>query len=268
MKTTKSIFVALFLLSSIISEAVDDLSYTQNFINKYKFIVLKESQRSKIPAAIIMSQAILESGWGRSSLAIKANNYFGIKCHNDWVGDTYSEYDDDFQNGELVASCFRKYESIEVSFSDYSKRITTKGWYKFLFDLPKNDYVKWAEGLKKAGYASRKDYARKLISIIEQYHLYQLDNELEVRTGRIASTAPLKKKQKIVPNYRKYKTKTYPGKHQSAPAHHSKWKRTVLMNTKRNAIRRIGRGVKDSPASPANMRMYYMKHRSVSSIRE
>jgi len=265
MKTTRNVFVALFLLSNIVSKAVDDLSYTQNFINKYKSIVLRESQKSNIPASIIMSQAILESGWGRSSLAIKANNYFAIKCHDDWVGDTYSEYDDDVRNGKLVPSCFRKYESIEVSFSDYSKRITTKGWYKFLFDLPKNDYVQWAKGLKKAGYASRKDYAQKLISIIEQYQLYKLDDELEIVTSGKISTV---KKERKAPNYRKYNPAKHPKKNRPVPAKHSKWKGTVLMNTKRSRIRKIGKGMKDGPGSPFNMRMYYIKKRSRSIIRE
>ncbi len=267
MKTVKRTFVAMFLLSSFISKAVDDLSYTQNFINKYKTIVLKESRRSDIPAAIIMAQAILESGWGRSSLAVKANNFFGIKCHNDWTGDTYSEYDDDFRNGELVASCFRKYESVEVSFADYSKRITTKRWYKFLFDIPKNDYVEWAKGLKKAGYASRKDYAKKIISIIRQYQLYKLDNELEVRLG---TTVPVAKKEqkKIVPNYRKYMTKPYVPKHPSMPEKHSQQNKIILMSDRKGIVRKIGNGIKGSQGSPSNMRMYYVKRRSVVSIRE
>ena len=266
MKTIKRTFVAIFLLSSIISKAVDDLSYTQNFINKYKTIVLKESRRSDIPAAIIMAQAILESGWGRSSLAVKANNFFGIKCHNDWVGDTYSEYDDDFRNGELVASCFRKYESVEVSFADYSKRITTKGWYKFLFDLPKNDYVKWAKGLKKAGYASRKDYAKKIINIIRQYQLYELDNELEVRMG---TTVPLRKEQKKkVPNYRIYKARPYAPKHRSTPEKHSEQNKIILLSDRKGIVRKIGNGIKSGSGSPSNMRMYYVKRRSAVSIRE
>ena len=45
----------------------------------------------------------------------------------------------------------------------------------FLFKLNKRNYVKWAKGLKKAGYATDPKYADKLISIIERYELWKLD---------------------------------------------------------------------------------------------
>ena len=46
--------------------------------------------------------------------------------------------------------------------------------YNFLFKLNKKNYVKWAKGLKKAGYATDPKYADKLISIIERYELMEI----------------------------------------------------------------------------------------------
>ena len=46
-----------------------------------------------------------------------------------------------------------------------------------LLNVPKkSDYKAWAHGLKKAGYATDKDYAEKLIYIIEEMELYQYDD--------------------------------------------------------------------------------------------
>ena len=54
------------------------------YIEKYKNIAMREMNDYGIPASITLAQGILESGVGKSELAVKANNHFGIKCHNDW----------------------------------------------------------------------------------------------------------------------------------------------------------------------------------------
>ena len=98
-----------------------------------------------IPASITLAQGILESGNGKSFLASKSNNHFGIKCHTNWQGERV--YYDDDKKGE----CFRKYQYATTSFRDHSTFLSRRKRYAFLFDYPKNDYKKWAKGLKKAG---------------------------------------------------------------------------------------------------------------------
>ena len=122
----------------------------------------------KIPASITLSQGILESGNGESRLATKGNNHFGIKCHG-WQGQEI--YADDDEENE----CFRKYRKVEDSFRDHSIFLKKNGRYSFLFELDLNDYVGWAHGLKKAGYATSPNYAEKLISLIEKYDLSRFD---------------------------------------------------------------------------------------------
>ncbi len=147
-----------------------DVEYDkEGYIKEYKNIAVQEMKRTGIPASITLAQGILESSYGRSMLARKANNHFGIKCHSSWDGPTVRK-DDDKKN-----ECFRKYERPQKSFIDHSDFLTTRPRYSFLFDYDKTAYKKWARGLKRAGYATNPDYADELISIIEKYNLDKYD---------------------------------------------------------------------------------------------
>ena len=142
---------------------------THWYVNTYSKISIDEMQKFGIPASITMAQGILESNSGKGSLALKSNNHFGIKCHKGWKGKKV--YHDDDAKGE----CFRKYKNPNKSYRDHSIFLESRDRYNFLFKLNKRNYVKWAKGLKKAGYATDPKYADKLISIIERYELWKLD---------------------------------------------------------------------------------------------
>ena len=139
---------------------------TLDYIEKY---AVNEMHKYKIPASITLAQGVLESGSGRSELASKSNNHFGIKCHTTWKGDRV--YHDDDEKGE----CFRKYVYVETSYNDHSLFLTQRKRYAFLFDYDIKDYEKWAYGLRKAGYATDKKYPEKLLRIIEDYELHRFD---------------------------------------------------------------------------------------------
>lgn len=160
----------------------------QEYIKNYKDIAIVEMQRYKIPASITLAQAILESGSGKGSLAVKANNHFGIKCHVGWQGDSVEHDDDD--KGE----CFRKYARVEESFEDHSQFLVNRPRYAFLFQLASDDYKGWAEGLKTAGYATDPKYPAKLISLIERYKLYQYDQEA---LGKEVTQTPITEKNEV-----------------------------------------------------------------------
>lgn len=166
----KKLFVALVLvLSPILMTASADDSAQLKYIEKYAPIAVSEMKRTGVPASITLAQGLLESGSGRSSLAVRGNNHFGIKCHNDWQGRTM--YHDDDARGE----CFRVYDDAGESFRDHSDFLRFRDRYKFLFDLKPTDYKGWAYGLKKAGYATDPSYAEKLIRNIENFQLYRYD---------------------------------------------------------------------------------------------
>lgn len=141
--------------------------YTKDYIEKYKEIAIKEMKRTNIPASITLAQAILESSSGESSLASKFNNHFGIKCKNDWKGET--TYKDDDKKNE----CFRAYPNAESSFIDHSNFLKNRTNYASLFELDPVDDTAWAYGLKKAGYATERDYPQRLLKIIDDYELAQ-----------------------------------------------------------------------------------------------
>ncbi len=140
----------------------------ENYIDLYAEIAMEQMVQYKIPASITLAQGILESGAGSGELTRKANNHFGIKCHN-WKGARV--YHDDDAKGE----CFRKYSTAKFSFQDHSLFLTGRSRYLSLFKLGKDDYKSWAKGLQKAGYATDTKYPKKLISLIERYKLYNYD---------------------------------------------------------------------------------------------
>jgi LysM repeat protein len=137
------------------------------YIETWKMVALQKMFDHGIPASITLAQGILESGSGNSTLAKKANNHFGIKCHG-WDGKGYTMDDDEKDE------CFRKYDRAEDSFEDHSLFLKKKR-YAALFELDITDYKGWAKGLKKAGYATSPQYADRLIKIIEDTELYTLD---------------------------------------------------------------------------------------------
>ncbi len=162
----------LFLAASILVATVllrGDITPQQRYVNRYASLAVTEMYRSGVPASITLSQGLLESRYGLSALAAEGHNHFGIKCHNDWKGKTMAVDDD--AKGE----CFRVYDADIESFRDHSDFLRYRDRYKFLFDFPVTDYKAWANGLKKAGYATDPAYPAKLIKLIEDYDLSRFD---------------------------------------------------------------------------------------------
>jgi len=172
------IFILIILFSSGCKVARTPQKQTTSYISQdrksyiinYKDIAIREMKRCGIPASITLAQAMLESDNGNSTLARKANNHFGIKCHKGWSGGKI--YHDDDRKGE----CFRTYNTVYDSYRDHSDFIVNGTRYQFLFDHHKSDYKAWAKGLQKAGYATSNTYANLLIKIIEDNQLYIFDN--------------------------------------------------------------------------------------------
>ncbi len=180
----KRTILTLSLFLSLAAMAQNGRKMTRSeYIDTYKELAMREMVTYGIPASITLAQGILESGDGNSTLARKANNHFGIKCH-DWKGKSI-KYDDDARN-----ECFRKYKSVLQSYEDHSEFLSTRSRYAFLFEYGKDDYKTWAKGLKKAGYATSPTYSKALIKLIEENELYVYDKEVLAKGGTTGKTKP------------------------------------------------------------------------------
>lgn len=165
-----SLFLLFLTFNTIYAQKTTPKNNYDQYIENFKSIAINKMQEYKIPASITLAQGLLESGSGKSDLAVNANNHFGIKCHKEWTGMTYTMDDD--EKGE----CFRKYASAEESFNDHSQFLITRPRYANLFTLDILDYKGWAYGLKSAGYATNPRYAEMLIKIIEEHQLFLFDS--------------------------------------------------------------------------------------------
>src|SRR5258708_4095908 len=109
-----NIFLFLFLSGAAFSLPTVTYVTPVDYIDEFKEAAIKEMQRYSVPASITLGQAILESNYGNSDLAKNANNHFGIKCHKEWTGATYTMDDDESDE------CFRKYDNVVESYADHS----------------------------------------------------------------------------------------------------------------------------------------------------
>lgn len=157
------------LILSSVGYGQPPMSITKLYISRFANEAIDQMIEYKIPASIILAQAILESKSGHSFLARKSNNHFGIKCHVEWGGDTVCK------NDENANECFRRYNKIKDSYTDHSLFLRSRPRYSGLFKLAITDYKGWCYGLKNYGYATYTCYTEELLGIIEKYQLYALD---------------------------------------------------------------------------------------------
>ena len=164
-----SLLLVLSVTSTALGASQRKVPAYEKYIKQYSSLAIQHQKKYRIPASITLAQGLLESGAGRSELARKSNNHFGIKCHSDWRGGRV--YHDDDLRGE----CFRKYKNPEQSYEDHARFLVDRPRYASLFRLKVTDYKGWARGLQKCGYATDRAYANRLIKLIEDYDLYRYD---------------------------------------------------------------------------------------------
>lgn len=142
---------------------------TEDYVSRFHSIAQTEMRKYGIPASISLAQGLIESRAGSSKLAVNNNNHFGIKCFSrncrrghctNFTDDTHKDF-------------FRKFKNPWESWRAHSQLLAS-GRYTRLKKHGR-DYRKWAYGLKSVGYATDRNYAEKLIGIIERYELYKYD---------------------------------------------------------------------------------------------
>ena len=155
-------------------------SENMTFIENISEGAISNYNKYGILPSITMAQAILESGWGNSELAVIHNNLFGIKADLRWNGAVATIVTSENYNDYTVAN-FRKYDSINESIEDHGKFLYENSRYAEYGLFDGKDYKAQAQALEDAGYSTVKNengesiYADKLISLIEKYSLMQYD---------------------------------------------------------------------------------------------
>ncbi|MEG1502122.1 MAG: glucosaminidase domain-containing protein [Synergistaceae bacterium] len=124
-----------------------------------------------IPASLVLSQLILETGWGNSSVAKNANNYFGVKGKGS--AGSYKGY--------------RKYNSMEESFNDYAKNLLNSGYYK-TDGLSSTDFKGWIGSIAET-YAPNQGYESKVTQLANSYNLTQYDQAISTTASAAADAA-------------------------------------------------------------------------------
>jgi flagellum-specific peptidoglycan hydrolase FlgJ len=142
----------------------------RQYIEHFSETAVGEMDKFGIPASISMAQAIIESRSGTSTLATRNNNHFGVKCFSKTCPEGHcNNFTDDHHK-----DFFRKYPGPWESWREHSQFLM-KNSYRRLLKHGKN-YRAWAVGLREIGYATDPTYDKKLISVIERYDLYKLDD--------------------------------------------------------------------------------------------
>ena len=155
-----------------------------NIMTKSEFIptiaplVVAENQRRGNPlfSSVVIAQAICESGWGQSKIMMKANAIFGIKATSDWKGKVYNANTQECYDGVSytnITACFRAYDNLQESISDYFDLITKLERYRkaTVAETP----LECITAIKNGGYATSPTYINTIMSIINSNDLTKYD---------------------------------------------------------------------------------------------
>ena len=158
-----------------IAKESNQFATTQQFINKVAPIALEMAEKYDLYPSVMIAQAILETGSGKSELAELANNYYGIK--GTYKGNSVYKLSPEEVKGTIIqqSSRFRVYPSLRASVEDNGKRLRlgpntdseANFWnpnhYKGTWVENTFTYRDATQALVDAGYATDSSYATSMI---------------------------------------------------------------------------------------------------------
>ena len=122
-----------------------------------------------------IAQAIVESGWGKSGLASKYHNYFGLKCGSSWKGKSVNmATKEEYEVGTLtnIRDNFRAYDSMEAGIKGYFDFINTSRYANLKGVKSPEEYVRL---IKADGYATSSKYVDNIMRVIRDNKLTRFD---------------------------------------------------------------------------------------------
>lgn len=148
------------------------------FISTIAPLVQAENKKRGNPlfSSVVIAQAICESGWGQSKIMMKANAIFGIKATSNWKGKVYNANTQECYDGVSytnITACFRAYDNLQESISDYFDLITKLERYRkaTVAETP----LECITAIKNGGYATSPTYINTIMSIINSNDLNKYD---------------------------------------------------------------------------------------------
>ena len=157
------------------------------FIETIGELASRDMKKSHILASVTTAQAILESGYGTTSLAMEAHNLFGMKAtlsgntwKSNWTGKTFKKSTQEYLNGRwyTVTASFRSYSTFLESIEDHSNYLTyamNGSQRRYNGVVGNKSYKKTIQIIKNGGYATDPQYVSKICSIIKRYRLTKYD---------------------------------------------------------------------------------------------
>ena len=175
--------------------------YINNYNNRKEFLAMLASHSNlakeyNIFPEVMMGQAILESGWGESTLAKYSKNLFGVKVPNSekgkGKGHVYQTNEEINGKNIRIKDEFRKFDTYEQSIRQYLSLLS--GRYYSSFGVTKaKDYKEQLRLIKKAGYATASNYVDAVLNVITRNNLSALANQyLNSNTTRANNSATAK----------------------------------------------------------------------------
>jgi flagellum-specific peptidoglycan hydrolase FlgJ len=155
------------------SPQVPDTAMQQAFISQIAPGAMAAQLRYGIPAAVTIAQAIQESGWGLSGLAVNDHNLFGIKGTGPAGVDV--QQTQEYLNGRWVTqtAAFKVYHNVAESIADHSQLLATGPSYQ---QAMADRHLPDAFATDLTGvYATDPDYGSNLIALMRLYNLYRYD---------------------------------------------------------------------------------------------
>ena len=156
------------------------------FIPTIAPMVDAENKRRGYPLfnSVEIAQAICESAGGQSQIMMKANAIFGIKAFSSWKGKVYNSKTKECYDGvsyTTIDSCFRAYDNLQDSNSDYFDLITRSERYRKA--CVASSPLECITAIKNGGYATSPTYINTIMSIINSNNLTKYDNVEDVENS-------------------------------------------------------------------------------------
>lgn len=156
--------------------ALTDSAQSPYFENPVDFVrslwphAVQAAQVLKADPRVLVAQAALETGWGKSIAQGKSgssHNLFGIKADPSWTKDRIYANTMEVNQGVLSRQVapFRGYQSIAESFSDYANFLQSNPRYRSALSSAHDPHA-FADALQKAGYATDPHYASKIKALL------------------------------------------------------------------------------------------------------